>query len=469
MSERGTTTIEVQGDASLRRLIDAIEGEVIVPSDTDYDSARMGWNLTVQQFPAVIVVADSVADVVAAVEYANRENLAVGVQATGHGIPRNCDGGVLIRIGRLNQVVVDADRQIAFIGGGAQWRDVLSVAQRAGLAGISGSAPHVGVVGYTIGGGYSLLGRKHGLAIDSVRSMQVVLADGSVVKVSPDENEDLFWAIRGGGGTFGIVVEMEMALYPHPEVFGGAVLYPAARAAEIYPKYLEWTRGLPDDVTSSISLMFFPPVPFIPEPLHNQSVIIITGCVTDLANAEELMKPMRELGGTIMDSFSAFPYAESGAIYRDPVDPLPASGQGVLLHDLTPEALQALVETVGPMHQSPHLKIEIRHLGGAISRGNHADSSVGRRRDAQYLIYMLGIPMPPNSHQAMEAQAEQIFRSLGEHVMCPGPLNFIGEAKVPAERLRGVFTEEDLTRLQDIKEARDPNNRFAFAGLGIAS
>ncbi|HVT11767.1 MAG TPA: FAD-binding oxidoreductase [Fimbriimonadaceae bacterium] len=468
MSNNGTTTLEISSDAELRRLVDAVQGDVIAPGDVAYDSARMAWNLTVQQFPALIVVADSVADVQAAIEYASRQNLPVGVQTTGHGLPRNCDGGLLIRIGRLNQVVVDAERRVAYVGGGALWRDVLEVAQKAGLAGLSGSAPHVGVVGYTLGGGFSLLGRKYGLAIDAVHSMQVVLADGSLVRVAADENPDLFWAIRGGGGGFGVVVEIEMALYPNADVFGGAILYPAAMAADVYPKYLAWTRDLPDDVTSSISLMFFPPVPFIPEPLHNQTFVIVTGCVTDLERGEELMRPMREIGGAVMDSFTTFPYAESAAIYRDPVDPIPASGQGVLLHDLTPEALLALIEGLGPMHRSPHLKCEIRHLGGAIGRGDHGDSSVGRRREAKYLLYMLGVPMPPNSLEAMEAQAEQVFALLGEHVMCPGPLNFIGEAKVPTERLHGVFAEEDLARLREIKQARDPQNRFAFAGLGLS-
>lgn len=454
---------------ALLRLRQTVEGEVLTPVDNDYEGAKMAWNLTIVNQPAVVVVADSIADVQAAVAYANEENLPVAVQNTGHGMPRHCDGGVLIRLGRLNYVVVDSDRQSAHIGGGAKWNDVLPVAGKAGLAGLAGSSPGVGVVGYTLGGGFSLLSRKYGLAIDSVRSMKVVLADGSLVTVSPTENEDLFWAIRGGGGGFGVVVEMEMALYANAEVFGGAVLYPAARAAEIYPKYIEWTKTLPNEVSTSISLMFFPPVPFIPEPLRLQSFVIITGCVSDPVKGEELMAPMRELGDAVMNEFGVFPYSESAAIYRDPVDPLPANGHGVLLKDLTPEGAVALVQAMGAMHESPHLRVELRHLGGAISDGSAPAAAIGNRREAQYLVYMLGIPMPPNSPEAMETQADRVFDILGDHVLCPGPLNFIGEGNIPANRMRAVFADEDHARLVEIKRARDPQNRFAFAGLGITT
>src|ERR1044072_1249919 len=223
------TITQGRESAALYRLRNKVEGDVILPDEGEYDAARAAWNLPIDQPPAAIVVADSIADVQAAVEYATVANLKVAVQTTGHGIPRECHGGLLIRLSRLNYVVVDADRRIAHVGGGAMWHDVLEIAGKEGLAGLCGSTPYVGVVGYMLGGGFSIMSRKYGLGIDTIRAMKVVLADGSLVKASSTENVDLFWAIRGGGGAFGILVEIEIDLLPVADVFGGSVMYPIER------------------------------------------------------------------------------------------------------------------------------------------------------------------------------------------------------------------------------------------------
>jgi hypothetical protein len=466
--ERPNATLN-RASLSLEELKDQLQGNAFRPDEEGYDEARFSWNLSVDHRPAVVVVADSVQDVQLAVRYASQNNLQIAIQATGHGQPRTCHGGVLIRTGNLDSVSIDARARTAKVGAGCKWADVIGPAQELGLAPLSGSAPHVGVVGYTLGGGYGLMVRKYGLAVDSVRSIQIVTADAEVVTASQDENSDLFWALLGGGGAFGVVTEMEIELYPHPFVYGGAVIYPIELAPQVYARYAEWTPTLPDEVTSSIAMMNIPPLPFVPEPLRGQCVVLVTGCVAaDEATGEALMKPMREIGHPIMEMFGNLPYTMSGMIHQDPVDPLPAGGQGVLLRDLDQEALKTLVEATGPMSQSPNLKIEIRHLGGAMSRVAHEATSIGCRRDAQYLLYVLGVPTPGNEPERMDAHAKSIFRALEPWVICRGPLNFLGEASVPADAIRKLFSQSDYERLLAVKRNLDPQNLFAYSSLGIA-
>jgi FAD/FMN-containing dehydrogenase len=445
-----------------------VSGAVYAPLDEGYDAARATWNLTIQQHPLVVVMAESEADVQVAVRFAATHGLPIGVQATGHGLPRGCDGGVLINLSRMKSVSVDAEARTAAVQGGAQWQDVLTPAGALGLAGLCGSAPHVGVVGYTLGGGYGVLLRKHGLAIDAVVSMRVVTADGEARLASRDSNADLYWAILGGGGAFGVVTEMEIRLFPQAQVFGGTIFYPIELAEKALTTFAEWTQDLPDEVTSSISIMNLPPLPIVPPPLQGKAVVAFTATVCgDIAAAEDLLTRMRTLGEPILDAFAPLPFAACGAIYRDPVDPMPAIGNGVLLRDLSAASARTFLESLGPVEKMPTLKAEIRHLGGAMARVAHGASAIGSRREAGYLMFMLGIPNPFASPEAIEAHAEATFTAMGDAVLCRGPLNWIGEGQVRKETMRDVFSDETHVRLAETKNAVDPENRFRFAGIGI--
>ncbi|RYG43193.1 FAD-binding oxidoreductase [bacterium] len=457
---------DLKGEAMGLR--ETIGGEVFLPEDAGYEEARLCWNRVVDQHPALIVDAASVGDVQAAIRFAHRNDLKVAVMATGHGMARGCDGGLLLLIRRMNTVTVDVAGRTAWIGGGAKFEDLLPASQAAGLAPLSGSAPHIGVVGYTLGGGYGLLLRQYGLAVDSVRSAQIVTADGEAIRVSATEHADLFWAILGGGGAFGVIVEIEMELYPAATVYGGATIYPADDAESILNAYAAWTATLPDSVSSCIQVMNLPPAPFIPEPLRGRAVVNVNACVCgDLEGAEEWVRPMRELGPSFVDMWGTFPYAESAQIYNDPRDPMPALGRGVLLSDLNPETVANLMETHGPIPQSPLLSIQIRHLGGAMARVPHEKTAIGCRRDAKYLIYMLGVPHPMATPEAILGKQSAIFEAISGHTMCPGPLNFLGEGMVKAEEIRALFDDPDFERLQSVKRSYDPHNRFPFASLGF--
>jgi FAD/FMN-containing dehydrogenase len=300
----------------------AIAGEVIFPGSERYAMARQAWNLTVDQHPALIVQAACVEDIAAAVRYARQAELSVAVQATGHGVRRPADGALLILTGQMNAVEVDPVSETAWIECGAQWKVVLAATQPYGLAPLLGSSPEVGAVGYTLGGGMGWLARKYGMAVDSVRYFDVVTPDGELVRASQSENPELFWALRGGGGGFGIVVGMEIELYPVVTVYGGNLIYPIHLAGEVLRRFRTWVAELPEAMTASVVLMNFPPIPQVPEPVRGQSVVMVRGCYAgDLAAGEALVDAWRTWRPPLIDDFKAMPFSEVARISSDPSGP----------------------------------------------------------------------------------------------------------------------------------------------------
>lgn len=449
-------------------LADRLDGSLFTPDSDAFDGSRSAWNLVVDHHPALVVEAASEEDVQAAIRFAVEHGLPVTVQTTGHGQPRAAQGGVLIRLGRMNSVTIDAATRTATVGGGAVWRDVVGPAFAAGLAPLSGSSPGVGVVGYVLGGGYGLMLRTFGLAIDLLKAAKVVLADGSIVTASPTENADLFYALRGGGGAFGIVTELVIGLVPHAEVFAGNVAFDASLAPQVYRAWAEWTKSLPNEITSGTILITFPPVPFVPEFLHGRSLLIVAACSTLPAEeSERLLAPIRSLPGAELDSFRWMPYTESATVYNDPVDPLPAIGTGAMLKDFDAGTIDAFLAAVGPIPRSPNLMIQVRHLGGAAAAHPEGETSIGDRRQAQYLVYCLGIPMGPNTPETIARHAEGCLGAISPWTLARGPLNWVGEATVRADQIRGVYDDEAFARLLEVKTKFDPANLFHHAGVGI--
>ncbi|MFZ7126653.1 MAG: FAD-binding oxidoreductase [Desulfobacterales bacterium] len=449
-------------------LRDKVSGDVLTPADDGYDAARAVWNLFIDQRPDLVVVAESEEDVIAAVRYADRIKVPITVQATGHGQPKTCAGGILINTAKLKSVAIDAAGRKARVGGGVRWRDVIEAAYLHGLAPVSGSSPSVGVVGYTIGGGYGITSRMHGLTIDNVREVRIVIPNGDLKVASARENSDLFHAVLGAGGSFGVVTEMTIDLHDHAEVFGGSVMFDASRAPAVYRAYAEWTPDLPDAVSSALHLMTFPPAPFVPEFLHGRSMAVVIGSVcASLERAEGWLSPMRSLDGAELDSFRRMPFTESGTIFQDPIDPLPINGRGVLLNDFTGETARIFLDAIGPIPQSPNIMIQLRHLGGTISRNGRSHACILRNRQAKYFTYFLGIPSPETPPEVIAAHAEKVFGAIKPWVMTRGPLNWLGEGFVDAAHIRSVFSDEEFARIWKIKQALDPGNRFSNAGLGI--
>src|ERR687893_229070 len=303
------------GGRALGGLKDALKGDAYVPGDGGYDEARAAWNLNAHQSPALVVVAEGAADVLAAVRLACDEGLGVGVMATGHGVAAPCDGGVLINTSRMRGVHVDPETRTARVEAGAKWSDLVPEATAHGLAGLQGSTSHVGVVGYTMGGGFGWLGRRYGSPAASGKEAEVVTADGELVRANAHENADLFWALKGGGGNFGIVTSLEFALYPITHVFGGNLFYPVEMAEEVLGLYGRWAEDLPEEVSSAVAFLNVPPIPEVPEPLRGRSVITVRACYTgeDLAQkGEEMLGPWRGFVEPIMDTFGVIPYEAMG-------------------------------------------------------------------------------------------------------------------------------------------------------------
>jgi FAD/FMN-containing dehydrogenase len=452
------------GGSALEALKDALKGDAYAPGDGGYDEARAAWNLNAHQSPAVVVAAEGASDVLAAVRLARDEGLGVGVMATGHGVAAPCDGGVLINTSRMRGVHVDPETRTARVEAGAKWADLVPEAAAHGLAGLQGSTSHVGVVGYTMGGGFGWLGRKYGFAADSVKEADVVTAEGELVKANAHENADLFWALKGGGGNFGIVTSLEFALYPITHVFGGNLFYPVERAEEVLELYSRWAKDLPEEVTSAVTFLNVPPIPDVPEPLRGRSVITVRFCYTgeDLAEkGEELHGPWRGLGEPIMDTFGVMPYEAMDMISMDPVDPLGAYGHTEMLRDLSPETRRTLVDLAGAGSDTPLLLLEIRQLGGALSRPP-ADLNPMGRSDAGYIMNGIGATFTQEMAQAVQAYLAYVAEAAKPHATGATYVNFMDLDGASPERVKAAYSAEDWERLVELKDRRDPGNLFRF-------
>ena len=397
------------------------------------------------------------------------EGLGVGVIATGHGVAAPADGGVLINTSRMNGVRVDPETRTARVEAGAKWADLVPEAAAHGLAGLQGSTSGVGIVGYTMGGGFGWLGRKYGFAADSVKEADVVTADGELVKASAHENADLFWGLKGGGGNFRIVTSLEFALYPITHVFGGNLFYPVEKAEDVLDLYARWAEDLPDEVTSSVAFLNIPPMPDIPEPLRGQSVITVRFCYTgeDLeGKGEELLRPWRELGETsigepIMDTFGVLPYQMMDMISMDPVDPLGAYGHSEMLRDLSPETRETLIELAGPGSNKPLIMVEMRQIGGALSRPP-ADLNPMGRSDARFILNGIGATFGPEMAQAVQAYLAHVAETVKPHASGTQYVNFMDLDGATPERVKAAYSQEDWERLVGLKDRRDPENLFRF-------
>jgi UDP-N-acetylenolpyruvoylglucosamine reductase len=434
-----------------------VVGDVHTPSDAGWDEARMAWNLAADQRPAVVLLAGSADDVAAAVDFARAAGLRVAAQSTGHAAAarRWDEPTLLIKMERLRGVRIDSATRIARAEAGAQWQDVTSAAAEHGLAALAGSSPDVGVVGYTLGGGLSWLARRHGIAANSVVAIELVTADGRPVRVDADTMPDLFWALRGGGGSFGVVTAIEFRLYPLAEIYAGALFFPLERASEVLHAWREWIETVPEEVTSVGRVMQFPPLPDIPEPLRGNAFALIEAAIIgDDEHGATLIEPLRALGAAI-DTFATIPAAALNRLHMDPEHPVPGTGDGMLLSDFPSEAIDALVELVGSGSRSPLLSAEVRHLGGAVGRihpGGGALASI----DSQFAFFGVGIAMNPEMKAAVSAHVDRVKQALSPWAGAGHYLNFL-ESQVDAGE---IYPETTHRRLRQIKARYDSGDLF---------
>lgn len=440
-----------------------LQGTVTLPGDPDYDTARAAWNLAVDQRPAVVVRAQGDADVAAALLFAGEHGLGVAVQATGHGVARPADDALLLLTEAMDGVQVDAGARVARVEAGARWGLVLEKTAPDGLAPLLGSSPDVGAVGYTLGGGLGWLARRYGLAADSVRSFEVVTADGRQLRADAAENPDLFWGLRGGGaGSLAVVTAMEVGLFPVDQVYGGNLLYPAELAREVAARYAEWITAAPEELTSSLVLMNFPPVEMVPDFLRGRSFAIVRGCHSgSREDAEKQLRFWRDWRAPEIDLFGPMPFSAVAMISNDPVDPMPGGASTEWLTALDEKAAAILIDQAFPAEgPSPVTLTEVRHVGGALGRAPREVAAFGHR-DASLLLEFVGITPGPEAMGALQDHLARVREQLRPRTTGGAYLNFLeGEERVT--RTRAAFTPEGYRRLQALKQQYDPQNLFRY-------
>jgi len=421
-----------------------------------YEANRGAFNVLLSQEPAGIVTPAGAADVVDAVEYAKAEGLRIGAQRTGHGAEPLLDlsGTLLVRTAAMDTVSIDAERRVARVGGGALWGDLVPQASELGLTACHGSSPTVGIVGYSLGGGVGWYGRRHGLQSNRVTAIELVDANGAERRVDAEADPELFWALRGGGGDFGIVTALEFELLPIREVFAGALFFPVERAAEVLHAWHEWTATVPDEVTSVGRLLSFPPLPEIPEPLRgNDFAVLEAVALLPEAEASEVLAPLRGLGAA-MDTFAVQPPAGISGLHMDPPEPAPYAGAGMLLGDLPGEGVDALLAAIGPDSSSKLLSVELRHIGGAMAA---SDPSHGAMDTLPGSFLMFGVGIVPEP--AAMAPTKEWLAAMTDAVEpwdAGRYLNFSDET----EDIAVAFPPETVERLRAAKAKYDPEDLF---------
>jgi FAD/FMN-containing dehydrogenase len=428
------------------------------PGDPGFDARRSGFNVALAHHPEVIVEATGVADVVAAVRLAARTGRPVAVMNTGHGPSVPADGAVLIRTGRMRRVDVDPVRRTALIEGGAAWGDVIDAAAPHGLAPLSGSSPHVGAVGYTLGGGIGLLSRRYGFAADHVRRFDVVTADGRHrhVTAAAGADPDLFWALRGAGANFGVVTAMEVDLFPVARLLGGELAFGADASEEVLHTYAGWAQEVPETVASSVLLLGYPDDPAVPRELRGRHIthVRIAYSGDDLAEGRRWVAPLRRIASPVVDTVRVMPYAEVGTIHHEPTDqPVPAFDRNVLLRSFDHDAATLLVKHAGPAAEARFLA-ELRAWGGALSRPPAVPSAVAGR-DAAFSLLAISDPDAGN-----RARRDELLAALRPWATGTSYLNFAGVEDGSTDAVRRLYRPGDLARLQQVKAAYDPDNLF---------
>jgi len=437
----------------------AVQLPVHLPGDAGYDAARQPWNVAVDQRPAAVVVPRTVADVQAAVRAAATDGLRVAAQSTGHNpgplVAQGLSDVVLVKMHEMRGVTVDPVRRVARVEGGAIWMDATEPAADHGLAALHGSSPDVGIAGYTLGGGIGWYARKLGLASNSVTAIELVTAEGEHVRADASENRELFWALRGGGGNFGVVTAIEFRLYPIETAYAGMLAWDVRHADRVVRRWAEWAADAPDCVSTSLRLLNLPPLPMIPEPLRGRSLVVVDGAVVDCdAQARAVLSLLRGLGPET-DTFDRVPARALPRIHMDPEGPTPGVSGSAMVGTLTDAAIDTLLEQSGPDSGTSLLSTELRQLGGALARpveGGGALSSL----DADHALFAVGIAATPELAAAGRADADRLVAAMRPFESGRTYLNF---AEEPTDA-RSAFDELTWLQLKGIRSAYDPDNRF---------
>ena len=447
-------------DAAVRELATSFRGALVRPADQGYDDQRKVWNGSIDRRPALIARCAGVADVVAAVRFAARAGVPVAVRSGGHSFPglSTCDGGLIIDLRSMKGIRLDPERRRARVQAGVLWGELDHETQAFGLATTGGIVTHTGVAGLTLGGGIGWLQRKHGLTIDNLVAADVVTASGELVRASADENPDLFWGLRGGGGNFGIVTEFEFRLQPvNPILVAGPVFWPISESPRVLRFYREWIAEQPDELMTIVLHRKAPPLDFVPKELHGELVVGVACCYAgDVEEGENVVKPLKEFGSPVIDVLQPKPYVTHQAMF----DPSFPHGWWYYIRscdvaELTDEVIDATVEHANRI-KSPLGTFPIWQLGGAVSDVGEEETAFNGRH-AGYTFNLTAITASEEGFEDERAWARAFYADLEPHATSVY-VNFLmeeGEARV-----REAYGPEKYDRLKALKRRYDPTNLF---------
>jgi FAD binding domain len=432
----------------------SIRGGIVTQGDSEWDEARQAWNLAADQHPEAVALVESADDVSKVIRFARENDLKVTGQGTGHGAVAlgPLDGVILIKTERMRDVAIESDKARAEAGALAE--DVAEAAISREMCSMPGTSPNVGVAGYTLGGGLSWLGRKYGWACNRVNAIEVVTADGEPRTVNAGSDPDLFWALRGGGGGYGIVTALHVDLLPIAEAYAGALLFPPELTRDALHVYRGWAAGVPEEVASMVRMMNLPPLPDIPEVIRGKKFLQIAAtCIGSKEEGEKAIAPLREIGEPLMDTFDQIPATGLTRIAMDPEPPVPGLCHHRLLSELTDEALDALYEVAGPESDSPLLLAEVRQLGGALARPADGGGALDKL-DAEFVMFGVGMLMDPGMRDPIDAQLDKMADAVQPWAAEGGYFNY-------AERscdVDAILPAQTCERLGHVKRSWDPDN-----------
>jgi len=440
----------------------AVEGAVYARGDDGLAEEAECFNTSVVHDPDVLVGAASADDVAAAVSFATYYALPVYVQATGHGAFAPITSGMLIITSRMAEVRIDPRRRIATIGAGARWGAVVERAGRHGLTPVTGSSTSVGAIGYTLGGGLGPLSRTFGFTADWARGFTVVTAAGQEVRATAEENPDLFWALRGGKGGLGIVIDMDLELIPLPRVYGGGLFFDTAHIEQAMRAWVDWVHTVPDAVTSSIALVRFPPIEEVPEALRGRFALHLRyAFVGEAVEGERILAPMRAAAPAFVDLVGELPTTEIGSIHNDADLPGPAWDRGMQLTDIDQDFVSELLHRAGAGVDVPFIAIEIRHIGGgATGVSPHGGDAVGGR-GAPFILVLIGVPVPELFDTVLPRNSDHIVAGITPWIAPETNINFLGHV-ASTQQFASAWPADAFDRLARTRAMWDPDQVFAF-------
>ena len=434
-------------------------GRVHLPGDAGYDAARVPWNVAVDQRPAAVAFPRTAAEVSTVVRVAAESGLRVAAQSTGHNAgplaAQGLDDVVVVRTSEMGTAIADPVRGIVRVEGGAIWEPAVDAAAAHGKAVLHGSSPDVGIAGYSLGGGIGWYARKLGLATNSLTAVELVVADGSLVRCDATTNAELFWAVRGGGGNFGVVTALEFRMFDIPTAYAGMLVWQLAEIEPVLREWAAWAPGAPDEVTTAFRAMRLPDMPDLPDFLRGQQLVVIDGAVLGSdERGEELLAGLRA-HRPFLDTFARVPAASLVRLHMDPEGGVPFASDSAMLSSFPDAAVDAFIAEAGPEATTSLLMAEIRQLGGALARP-HEGGGVLAKFDAQFLTFGGGMAMTPEVGAQAHADAVRLTGALAPFATGRQYGNF---AENPVDT-RSIYDADVWTQLTGIRSAVDPHGLF---------